>query len=77
MLTHFTNRAWLVTYEQGFSNYSRSYGVVAICNVEARAKRILLDLQEKTKKDHRLSQIEYKIQEVNLQEQKELFHFNY
>ena len=74
MITHFANKAWIVIFEQspgGFGN--RNYGIHGIFNKKNLAE-IAID---KLQKESNNSRSDYELQEVGLNEDKELFAFHY
>jgi hypothetical protein len=75
-LTHFTEKAWLITWESsgGGNLYSRQYGTYGIYNKKSLAK---LAFDELLQKESINSRINYELQEVGLNECKELFAFHY
>lgn len=77
-MKHFTNTAYLVTYEQG-QGYNRYYGIVSIHNKPAAAQLALDKLMQDGKNDEnfKYKNITYRIQEIGLNERKELFAFYY
>ena len=74
-ITHFIEKAWLVTWERtdNRASYSRQYGIYGIYNDKNLAE-IAID---KLKKESNNSRIDYELQEVGLNEDKELFAFHY
>jgi len=75
-LTHFTEKAWLITWESsgGGNLYSRQYGIYGIYNKKNLAQ---IDLDKLNKESKNNSRIDYELQEVGLNENKELFAFHY
>lgn len=73
--THFTEKAWLITWERtdNRSSYSRQYGIYGIYNDKNLAEIAI----NKLKKESNNSRIDYELQEVGLNEYKELFAFYY
>jgi hypothetical protein len=78
-ITHFADKAWLVTWERqsgGFGCYQ--YGVVGIYNKPNLAQTVLNDLvSEENKKGFYDNKTSYCIKEVGLNENKQLFEFLY
>lgn len=75
MLTHFANKAWLVTFEHrtgGFGCYD--YGVCGIFNKKNLAEIALDKLKKQNNNNNRK---EFKIQEINLDGEHVLFNFVY
>jgi len=75
MITHFTDKAWIVIFEQrpgGFGNCN--YGIHGIFNKKNLAE-IALDKLNKNIKFY--DKITYSIKEVNLNEKQVLFQFLY
>jgi hypothetical protein len=75
-ITHFTEKAWLVTWERtsGRALYSRQYGIYGIYNDKNLAEIAIDKLQKESINN---SRIDYELQEVGLNEDKELFAFHY
>ncbi len=74
-MKYFTSKAYLVTFEQSGGGFGcRQYGIAAICN---KTKEAQIQLERLNKESENNSRIEYKIQEIGLNEHKELFQFYY
>ncbi len=77
MITHFTNKAWLVTWEcMGYSMGCMSYGIHGIYNKENLANEAAVLL----KKNHKWREpqiFSIKVKEVSLDGTHELFQYNY
>lgn len=74
-LTHFTNKAWLITWERMGGGFGcRQYGIAGIYNKKNLAQ---IDLDKLNKQSINDSRISYKLQEVGLNENKHLFSFDY
>lgn len=78
-ITHFADKAWLVTWErQGGGFGCRQYGVHSIHNKPNLAQNVLDKLvQAENKKGFYDNKTSYCIQEVGLNENKQLFEFLY
>ena len=75
MITHFTDKAWIVIFEQspgGFGN--RNYGIHGIFNKKNLAEIALKNLNKNIKF---YDKITYSIKEINLNEKQVLFQFLY
>ena len=78
-LTHFTDKVWLITWErQGGGFGCWQYGVHSFHNKPNLAQNALDKLvQAENKKAFYNRKTSYLIQEVSLNESKQLFEFNY
>lgn len=74
-ITHFAGKAWLITWEhQGGGFGCRQYGIKGIYNKPTLAQIALDKLNEFSKNDPR---IEYKLREVTLTDDHQLFEYFY
>jgi len=74
-MKHFSDKCWMVLYEQSGGGFGcRQYGIVAICNKPKEADDILAKYNEASRNN---SRIEYKIKEVPLSGNTQLFEFLY
>lgn len=74
-IIHFSDKAWLITWErQGGGFGCRQYGISGIYNKPKLAQIALDELNEKSKND---SRIEYKIKEVSIDKDEQLFEYYY
>ena len=74
-LIHFTNKAWLITWERSGGGFRcRQYGICGIYNKKNLAQ---IDLDKFNKESSNDLRIDYKLQEVGLNENKQLFSFDY
>lgn len=82
-MTHFSNKAWIVTFEKPAGGFGcRSYGIMGIFNKPTLATNKLNQLNEQKRDaqkrgDEREKWTEYLIQEVELNSVTKLFSFNY
>ena len=77
MITHFTNKAWIVTWEIAGGGFGcRNYGICGIYN-----KKNLADIAaDKCKKEYKLEKRKFadvQIQEITLDGSHKLFEFLY
>lgn len=77
MITHFTKKAFLVTYEQASGGFGCiRYVLAGIRNKRSAAEILLKQVRDKHAKDFRpISSL--KIQEVELDVEATIFNFNY
>lgn len=77
MITHFTNKAYLVTYEQQSGGFGCcKYVLAGIKNKRTAAETLIKEVEIKHSNDFRKIS-DLKIQEVELDEEAAIFHFNY
>ena len=75
MITHFANKAWIVTWEiAGNGLGCRNYGIHGIFNKKNLAEIALENLNKNIKFYNKIT---YSIKEVNLNEKQVLFQFLY
>ena len=75
MITHFTNKAWLVTFEHRTGGFGCcDYGIHGIFNKKNLAEIALEKLNKNIKFNDNIT---YSIKEVNLNEKQVLFQFLY
>jgi hypothetical protein len=76
-ITHFTQKAWLITWERSGGGFGcQQYGICGIYNKKNLAEIAIDKLKAESIKS-KFSQIDYKLQEVGLNENKQLFSFDY
>ena len=77
MITHFSNKAFLVTYEQSSGGLGcRKYVLAGIKNKRAAAETLMSEVAEKHKHDfHKIHDL--KIQEVELNQEAAIFNYEY
>ena len=74
-ITHFTQKAWLITWERRGGGFGcQQYGICGIYNKKNLAQ---IDLDKFNEESINDSRINYKLQEVGLNENKQLFSFDY
>lgn len=75
MITHFSDKVWLVIFEQSTGGYGcRQYGVHGIFNKKNLAENALKKLDEISMNNSRIG---YSIKEVNMKDKIVLFDYFY
>jgi len=75
MITHFSDKVWLVIFEHATGGYGcREYGIHGIFNKRNLAEIALNKLNDSSENDMRIS---YRIKEVNMKDKFVLFDYYY
>ena len=75
MITHFSDKVWLVIFEQATGGYGcRQYGIHGIFNKKNLAENALKKLNDSSMNDSRIG---YSIKEVNMNDKTVLFEYYY